>query len=75
MNEATIRAQVEAGAVQNVLLIADGAIVHVEIVTQMQNRYLEDKKYSVEITLRNWQQHPWLLRLLGWISRFLRNWL
>ena len=34
MNEATIRALVEAGAVQNVLLIADGAIVHVEIVTQ-----------------------------------------
>ena len=30
----TIRALVEAGAVKNVLLIADGAAVHVDIVTQ-----------------------------------------
>ncbi len=34
MNEKTIRALVEAGAVKNVLLIADGATVHVDIVTQ-----------------------------------------
>ena len=34
MNERTIRALVEAGAVKNVLLIADGAAVHVDIVTQ-----------------------------------------
>lgn len=34
MNEKTIRALVEAGAVKNVLLIADGAAVHVDIVTQ-----------------------------------------
>ena len=34
MNERTIRALVEAGAVKNVLLIADGATVHVDIVTQ-----------------------------------------
>ena len=34
MNERTIRALVEAGAIKNVLLIADGATVHVDIVTQ-----------------------------------------
>ena len=34
MNERTIRALVEAGAIKNVLLIADGAAVHVDIVTQ-----------------------------------------
>ena len=34
MNEKTIRALVEAGAVKNVLFIADGASVHVDIVTQ-----------------------------------------
>ncbi len=33
MNEKTIRALVEAGAVKDVLLIADGATVHVDIVT------------------------------------------
>jgi len=34
MNEKTIRALVEAGAVKKFLLIADGATVHVDIVTQ-----------------------------------------
>ncbi len=34
MNEKTIRALVDAGAVKNVLLIADGASIHVDIVTQ-----------------------------------------
>jgi len=34
MNEKTIRALVEAGAVKNALLMADGAAVHVDIVTQ-----------------------------------------
>ena len=34
MNEKTIRALVEAGAVRKVLLIANGAAIHVDIVTQ-----------------------------------------
>jgi hypothetical protein len=34
VNEKTIRALVEAGAVKNVLLIADGSTVHVDILTQ-----------------------------------------
>ncbi len=34
MNEKTIRALVEAGAIKNVLIIADGAAIHVDIITQ-----------------------------------------
>ena len=34
MNEKTIRALVEAGAVKKVQLIADGAVIHAEIFTQ-----------------------------------------
>jgi hypothetical protein len=34
VNERTIRALVEAGAVKKVLIIADGATMHVNIVTQ-----------------------------------------
>lgn len=34
MNEKTIRALVEAGAVKKVMLVADGAAIHVDIVTQ-----------------------------------------
>ncbi len=34
MNEKTIRALVEAGAVKNVLLIANGSTIHCDIVTQ-----------------------------------------
>jgi len=46
-----------------------------QLVEQMQQRFCDDIEESVEITLRQWQQHPWLLRLLGWLSRFLRYWL
>jgi len=52
------------------LLSADAAIV-----AQMEQRFDDDICASTEITLRNWQQHPWLLRLLGLLSRFLRYWL
>ena len=34
MNEKTIRALVDAGAIKKVYIIADGATVHVDIVTQ-----------------------------------------
>jgi cardiolipin synthase len=45
------------------------------IVTRMQQRFREDIDESVEITLLGWQQHPWLPRLMGLFSRFLRYWL
>ncbi len=34
MNEKTIRALVEAGAVKKVMIVADGAAIHVDVVTQ-----------------------------------------
>ena len=46
-----------------------------EIVTQMEKRFARDVDASVEITRRDWLRHPWLLKLLGLMSRFLRYWL
>jgi len=47
----------------------------VDIVAQMEQRFNDDIRASTEITLSSWQQHPWVLRLLGLLSRFLRYWL
>jgi cardiolipin synthase len=52
------------------MLLDDSAVVE-----QMKQRFRDDVSASTEITLRNWQQHPWLLKLLSWLSRFLRYWL
>ncbi len=46
-----------------------------EIVERMHQRFREDCSTSEEVTLLNWQRHPLLLKLLGWLSRFLRYWL
>jgi len=46
-----------------------------QMVEQMRERFCRDISDSVEITLHHWQQHPWLLKLLGWLSRFLRYWM
>jgi cardiolipin synthase A/B len=52
------------------LLCADA-----QAVTIMEQRFADDVRVSTEITLRNLRQHPWLLRLVGLLSRFLRYWL
>ncbi|MCP4187924.1 MAG: phosphatidylserine/phosphatidylglycerophosphate/cardiolipin synthase family protein [Gammaproteobacteria bacterium] len=52
------------------MLLADAATVE-----QMEERFCRDVSDSVEITPRHWEQHPWLFKLLGWLSRFLRYWL
>jgi cardiolipin synthase len=52
------------------LLTADASVV-----ARMEQRFVDDICNSTEITLRVWQQHPWLLRLQGLLSRFLRYWL
>ena len=49
------------------LLTADASVV-----ARMEQRFVDDICNSTEITLRVWQQHPWLLRLQGLLSRFLR---
>ena len=46
-----------------------------DIVATMRQRFEADISNSIEITLHDWQRHPWLLRQLGWLSRFLRYWL
>ena len=52
------------------LLITDPAAVG-----QMERRFACDVDASNEITLKGLQQHPWLEKLLGLLSRFLRYWL
>jgi cardiolipin synthase len=52
------------------MLLDDAALVE-----QMKQRFCSDVSDSMEITLRNWQQHPWLLKLLSWLSRLLRYWI
>lgn len=52
------------------MLLDDAALVE-----QMKQRFSSDAGESAEITLRNWQQHPWLFKLLSWLSRFLRYWI
>jgi cardiolipin synthase len=46
-----------------------------ETVAQMVKRFARDVDASEEITRRAWLRHPWLLKLLGLLSRFLRYWL
>jgi phosphatidylserine/phosphatidylglycerophosphate/cardiolipin synthase-like enzyme len=52
------------------LLISDPVAVE-----QMERRFTSDVGASIEITFASWQQHPWLDKLLGLLSRFLRYWL
>jgi cardiolipin synthase len=46
-----------------------------QIVARMEQRFADDVDASEEITPRFWLRHPWLLKLLGLMSRFLRYWL
>lgn len=45
-----------------------------EVVESLQRRFGDDIRDSREITLRNWRNHPLLLRSLSWMSRLLRYW-
>ena len=46
-----------------------------QIVAQMEQRFVRDIAASEEITRQAWLRHPWLLKLLGLLSRYLRYWL
>lgn len=46
-----------------------------DILRQMQQRFDANAADSIEITLDKWQRHPRMLRLVAWLSRFLRYWL
>ena len=45
------------------------------LVAQLEKRFDKDVRSAIEITLADWQQHPWLDKLLGLLARFLRYWL
>jgi cardiolipin synthase len=53
----------------------DALITDIELVGQMQQRFERDLECCDEITLRRWQNYPWLLKLLGWLPRLMRYWL
>ncbi len=46
-----------------------------DIVATLESRYEQDIGNSTEITLLNPRKHPWLIRSVGWLARFLRYWL
>jgi cardiolipin synthase len=46
-----------------------------ESVQCLQEKFCADIKDCSEITLAHWQDYPWLLKLLGWISRIIRYWI
>jgi cardiolipin synthase len=52
------------------LLVTDAGAIR-----QMEQRFQDDIASSEEITLANWQQHPFLDKLLGLLARFLRYWI
>ncbi len=46
-----------------------------ESVQSLQQKFCADIEDCTEITLANWQDYPWLLKLLGWTSRIFRHWI
>ena len=76
MNEKTIRALVEAGAVKRVLLIADGAAVHVDIVTQAGATTATTNKGSVKTWMTIDSSAKWIKSLgIGKAQLEISRWL
>ncbi|MEE8364483.1 MAG: phosphatidylserine/phosphatidylglycerophosphate/cardiolipin synthase family protein [Gammaproteobacteria bacterium] len=46
-----------------------------ESVQCLQEKFCADIEDCSEITLAHWQDYPWLLKMLGWISRIIRYWI
>ena len=76
MNEKTIRALVEAGAIKKVFIIADGATVHVDVVTQAGAITATTNKGSIKTWASLDSSAKWV-RGLGVGSAFLEisHWL
>ena len=76
MNEKTIRALVEAGAVKKVLLIANGAAIHVDIVTQNGPITATTTKGSIKIWARIDSSAKWVKALgVGHAQLNIVHWL
>ena len=76
VNEKTIRALVEAGAVKNVLLIADGAAIHVDIVTQAGPTTATTNKGGIKTWATLDSAAKWIKRLgIGKAQLEISRWL
>ena len=76
VNKKTIRALVEAGAVRKVLLIADGAAVHVDIVTQAGATTATTNKGSVKTWATIDSSAKWIKGLgIGKVQLEISRWL
>ncbi|MDF1690176.1 MAG: hypothetical protein V2J13_07395 [Cycloclasticus sp.] len=76
MNEKTIRALVEAGAVKKVLMVADGATIHVDIVTQGGATTVTTLKGAIKTWATIDASAKWVKNLgLGRIQLVVDKWL
>ena len=76
VNEKTIRALVEAGTVKNVMLVADGATVHVDIVTQNGSITATTNKGSIKTWTTFDSSAKWLKGLgIGKAQLEISRWL
>lgn len=76
MNEKTIRALVEAGAVKKVMLVADGATIHVDIVTQGGSTTATTLKGAIKTWVTIDASAKWLKNLgVGRIQLVIDTWL
>ena len=76
MNEKTIRALVEAGAVKKVRIIANGAAIHVDIVTQNDVVTATTLKGAVKVWVAIDTAAKWVKNLgIGRIELIVEKWL
>ena len=53
----------------------DALLSSEDSVDRLTQKFLCDINDSNQITARHWIKYPWLLKVLGWFSRFFRYWL
>lgn len=75
MNEKTIKALVDAGAIRKVMIIADGAAIHVDIVTQGGSTTATTNKGSIKTWASLDASAKWVKNLgLGSINLEIGRW-
>jgi predicted aspartyl protease len=76
MNEKTIRALVEAGAVKKVLMVADGAAIHVDIITHGGSTTVTTLKGAIKTWVTIDASAKWVKSLgVGRIQLVVEKWL
>ncbi len=76
MNEKTIRALVDAGAVKKVLIIAEGSAIHVDIVTQNDVVTATTLKGTIKVWATLDGSAKWVRNLgIGRIQLVIDKWL